>query len=52
MNKKQWYDYIPHPVVLLCGMLILAAILSYIIPAGSFDRAEIDGQTECGARFI
>ncbi|MFZ1525791.1 MAG: YfcC family protein, partial [Saprospiraceae bacterium] len=44
MNKKQWYDYIPHPVVMLFGMLVMATLLSYIIPAGSFDRAEIDGR--------
>ena len=44
ISKRKWYDYIPHPVVLLCGMLILAAILSFIIPAGSFDRIETDGK--------
>jgi uncharacterized ion transporter superfamily protein YfcC len=44
MNKKQWYDYIPHPVVMLFGMLVMATLLSYIIPAGSFDRVEIDGR--------
>ncbi len=42
--KKKWYEYIPHPVMMLCGMLVLAAILSYIIPAGSFDRMDIDGK--------
>ena len=42
--KKQWYDYIPHPVVMLFGMLLLAAIMSYIIPAGSFDRIDVDGR--------
>ena len=44
MNKKQWYDYIPHPVVMLFGMLVMAAVLSYIIPAGSFDRVDVDGR--------
>ncbi len=42
--KKQWYDYIPHPVVMLFGMLLMAAAMSYIIPAGSFDRVEVDGR--------
>lgn len=44
MKKRQWYDYIPHPVILLCGMLVFAAILSYIIPAGIFERVEMDGK--------
>ncbi len=44
MKKRQWYDYIPHPVILLCGMLVFAAILSYIIPAGTFERVEMDGK--------
>lgn len=43
MNRK-WYDYIPHPVVMLFGMLFMAAVMSYIIPAGAFDRMEIDGR--------
>jgi uncharacterized ion transporter superfamily protein YfcC len=44
MNKKYWFNFIPHPVVMLFGMLVMAAILSYVIPAGSFDRIVIDGK--------
>lgn len=44
MKNKQWYEFIPHPVIMLCGMLVLAALMSYVIPAGSFDRVEIDGK--------
>ena len=32
----------PHTLVLLFGMVILAQILTYVIPAGSFDRVEND----------
>ena len=35
---------LPHPVVMLFCIMVLASLLSYIIPAGSFDRVEIDGK--------
>jgi len=31
---------VPHTLVILFGMVILAQILTYVIPAGSFDRVE------------
>jgi len=31
---------VPHTLVILFGMVILAQVLSYVIPAGSFDRVE------------
>lgn len=43
-SRKHWYDYIPHPVVMLFGMLFMAALMSYIVPAGKFDRVSIDGK--------
>ena len=33
---------VPHTLVVLFGMVILAQILTYVIPAGSFDRVEND----------
>ena len=33
---------VPHTLVLLFGMVILAQILTYVIPAGSFERVEND----------
>lgn len=35
---------LPHPVILLFGMMVLAAVASYIMPAGAFDRELIDGR--------
>lgn len=29
----------PHPIVLLVGCVILAAVLTWVVPAGAFDRA-------------
>lgn len=31
---------VPHPLVLLTGCVILAALASYVVPAGQFDRME------------
>ncbi len=42
--KKRWYEYIPHPVSMLFGMVLLATLMSYILPAGLFDRELIDGR--------
>ena len=43
-QKRAWYQYIPHPVVMLFGILLLAMLLSYILPAGVFERELIDGR--------
>ncbi len=42
-DKKKWYNYIPHPVVMLFGILVLAAILTHILPAGLYER-EVFGE--------
>lgn len=34
----------PHPVTMLFGILILTTILSYILPAGEYERILIDGR--------
>ncbi len=33
---------VPHTLVLLFGMVVLAQVLSYLLPAGSFERVEND----------
>lgn len=42
MNKL--IKLLPHPVVMISGMLLLAAALSYILPAGKFERVEVEGR--------
>lgn len=42
--KKRWYERIPHPVVMLFIIIVFTAILSYILPAGSYERELIDGR--------
>ncbi|MBX2926583.1 MAG: YfcC family protein [Saprospiraceae bacterium] len=36
--------YIPHPAAILFSMLVLAGALSYLIPAGKFERITVDGR--------
>jgi len=43
-QKARWYEKIPHPVVMLFGMVILATVLSYLLPAGIFERELINGR--------
>lgn len=42
MNNR--FRYIPHPAAILFVMLVAAGILSYLIPAGKFDRILSDGR--------
>ena len=41
---RRWYDRLPHPVVMLALILAAVAALSYVLPAGAFDRVEVDGR--------
>ena len=43
-TSRRWYERIPHPVVMLFGIIIFASILSYILPAGNFEREEVGGR--------
>lgn len=43
-TSKKWYERIPHPVVMLFGVIVIAALLTYILPAGSYDRELVDGR--------
>ena len=36
--KKQFV--VPHSLVIIAAVMIIAAILTYVIPAGVFDRVE------------
>lgn len=38
MNNATGRFHLPHPLVLLTGCVLLAALLSYVLPAGEFDR--------------
>ncbi len=42
--KPKWYFYIPHPAAILFSMLVLAGVLSHIVPAGKFERIVVEGR--------
>lgn len=46
MSQKKWYEYIPHPVVILFLIMVVVAILTYILPAGNFERIEVNGRQQ------
>ncbi len=44
MASKKWYEFIPHPVVMLFGIIVFTAILSHLLPAGVYERELVDGR--------
>lgn len=45
MEQKKWYQKMPHTYVILFGIALIAAILTWILPAGSFERAIPEGMS-------
>lgn len=43
-TPKRKFEF-PHVIIILFSITIIASILSYVIPAGEFDRIEEDGTT-------
>lgn len=44
-TKKKWKLKMPHAYVLICGLVLLVGILTYIIPAGVYDMVEVNGKS-------
>lgn len=44
-SRKKWYDYVPHPAVMLFLILTMAGLMSYFIPAGQYERVTENGIT-------
>jgi len=42
--QKKWYERIPHAVTILFIIIIIVTVLTYILPAGSYERELIDGR--------
>ena len=36
--------HLPHIFIILFGIVLVCAILTWIIPAGNFDRVDVDGR--------
>lgn len=43
ISKKKWWERIPHTYVILFFMILLAALLTWVLPAGKFERQAIEG---------
>lgn len=41
---KKWYENIPHAVTILFGIIVLVTIMTYILPAGEYERILVDGR--------
>jgi uncharacterized ion transporter superfamily protein YfcC len=45
-KKSNWFSKkFPHPLVLLFLVIVAAGLLSYIVPAGEFDRVPLGNRT-------
>ncbi len=42
--RQPWYLNLPHPVVMLLGILVVVAGLSYVLPAGEYARELVAGR--------
>lgn len=45
MNGKKWYERIPHAITILFAIIVMVTILTYLIPAGAYEREMIDGRS-------
>lgn len=45
LNQPDISQKFPHTYAILLSVVVIGALLSYIIPAGEYDRTEEDGQT-------
>ena len=43
-EKKKWYLKIPNTYIILFIMILFAALLTWIVPAGEFTRVESEGR--------
>ena len=44
-SEKSFFKRIPHAITMLFGIIILVSILSYILPAGTYERVLVDGRS-------
>ena len=45
LQEKKWYQKLPHTYVILFFLIVIATILTWILPAGTFQRAAVGGLT-------
>lgn len=45
-ENQKWYKRIPHPVTMLFGIIIIATLLSHLLPAGKYARKLVNGRQQ------
>ena len=43
VNKK-WYEKIPHAVAMLFIIILFVTLMTYLLPAGTYERVLVDGR--------
>jgi uncharacterized ion transporter superfamily protein YfcC len=43
-TKKKWYNNVPHALILLFAIIVFTTILTYLLPAGQYERVLIEGR--------
>ncbi|TRX56048.1 YfcC family protein [Fulvivirga sp. M361] len=43
-SSGKWYQRIPHSVTMLFGIILFVTVLTYVLPAGSYERILVDGR--------
>ena len=43
--RRKWYQQVPDPMVLIFLILVAAYLMTFIVPAGEFERETVDGRT-------
>lgn len=45
MKRKSIFERIPHAIAMLFSIIVLVSLLTYILPAGTYERVIIDGRS-------
>lgn len=43
-KRRSFFERIPHAITMLFGIIVLVSVLTYILPAGTYERVFIDGK--------
>lgn len=44
-STSRWYQRVPDPMVLIFSILVVAALMTHVVPAGEFERQQVNGVT-------
>ena len=45
MKRKSIFERIPHAIAMLFSIIVLVSLLTYVLPAGTYERVIIDGRS-------